>query len=255
MDTFLLQTVDGRPAFDFQLTLIDAIEHQRIMSIRPWAEYFDFEFIDADTPIEAMEPGGRIPIGGVGFCIDYMDYYYHVDYKPIALPSELMNRGRDFYSREICVVTDDDIKELQRIGSKESFFLKYIEKPKVLSQVFQNANAIFGELPKGRYIMSEEINIGAEWRAFVYKHKLVGLHPYGGDFTLFPDVDLIEDIIAEYASSPVVYTLDIGVAGDWDNTFIIEVDDFMSCGLAGFCDKKILPQMYRDWWKEYVSQK
>ena len=51
------------------------------------------------------------------------------------------------------------------------------------------------KLPKGLYLVSELVNIESEWRAFVYNGELIGLQNYLGDFTLFPDVDLIKQMI------------------------------------------------------------
>lgn len=58
-------------------------------------------------------------------------------------------------------------------------------------------------------------------------------------------------MIREYKSCPIAYTLDVGVNSN--NTFIIEVHDFFSCGLYGFSDNKILPYMFSDWFDECVK--
>jgi hypothetical protein len=84
----------------------------------------------------------------------------------------------------------------------------------------------------------------------VYKDKLVGLNNYSGDFTIFPDVELIEEMIKKNHSTPVAYTLDVGINDK--GTFIIEVHAFMSCGLYGFADLKNIPFMYRDVFKKLI---
>ncbi|MNY01093.1 hypothetical protein D3C86_1336070 [compost metagenome] len=60
---------------------------------------------------------------------------------------------------------------------------------------------------------------------------------------MFPDVKLINDMISTYNDCPPAYTLDIGMNEDI-GSFIIEVHNFYSCGLYGFNDWKILPQMF-----------
>jgi hypothetical protein len=70
----------------------------------------------------------------------------------------------------------------------------------------------------------------------------VGLQNYSGDFTMFPDVDFVNDCIAAYKDSPPAYTLDIGVNSK-DGTFVIEVHNMYSCGLYGFNESKLYPQM------------
>jgi len=80
---------------------------------------------------------------------------------------------------------------------------------------------------------------------------LVGLQNYTGDFTMFPNVNKINEMIQTYKSSPVAYTLDIGI-NDKD-TFVIEVHDFFSCGLYGFSNHKILPFMFSKWFNNHIK--
>ena len=87
-------------------------------------------------------------------------------------------------------------------------------------------------------------------RCFVYQNKLVGLQNYSGDFTKFPNVDIINKMIDTYKSSPVAYTLDVAI--DKNNTVVIEVHDFFSCGLYGFNDHRILPYMFSKWFNNFI---
>ena len=100
------------------------------------------------------------------------------------------------------------------------------------------------------YQFSQVILIDSEWRAFVYKGKLVGLQNYCGEFTLFPDVEKIKEMIKAYKSAPIAYTLDVGINAN--GTFVIEVHDFFSCGLYGFSDSS-LPFMFSQWFHQYIQ--
>lgn len=105
-------------------------------------------------------------------------------------------------------------------------------------------------VPDGNYLISEVVDIKSEWRAFVYKGKLVGLQNYLGDFTRFPDAAAIKSMVNAYSDCPTAYTLDVGVNDR--GTFVIEVHPFVSCGLYGFSDNRILPQMFKagyEWMK------
>jgi hypothetical protein len=83
---------------------------------------------------------------------------------------------------------------------------------------------------------------------------MVGLQHYCGDFTLFPIVAAIENMIARYKSAPIAYTLDVGVSSvPYKSTFVIEVHDFFSCGLYGFMDATKLPFMFSRWFHNYVN--
>ena len=79
--------------------------------------------------------------------------------------------------------------------------------------------------------------------------KLVGLQNYCGEFTQFPNVNAINDMIKAFKSAPIAYTLDIGISQG--KTFVIEVHDFFSCGLYGF-NSINYPQMLHRWYKDYI---
>ena len=59
-------------------------------------------------------------------------------------------------------------------------------------------------------------------------------------------------MIDSYKSQPVAFTLDVAVDGD-DNTVVIEVHDFFSCGLYGFSEYKILPFMFSNWFYSFIK--
>ena len=94
-------------------------------------------------------------------------------------------------------------------------------------------------------------DIKSEWRGFVHNKKLVGLNNYLGDFTVFPDVSIINKMIAEYKNSPPSYTIDVAVCEH--GTVLLEVHNFVSCGLYGFNDHKLLPLMTINGWNDIVK--
>jgi hypothetical protein len=70
-------------------------------------------------------------------------------------------------------------------------------------------------------------------------------------------VGVIKEMIADYKSAPVAYTLDVAVCdshtfADDIGTVVIEVHDFFSCGLYGFNDIKY-PNMLHRWFREYLK--
>ena len=116
-----------------------------------------------------------------------------------------------------------------------TFFVKSNDQIKYFTELVDcNENGIYGTtysvpIPVGNHQISEYLRgIDSEWRAFVYKGKLVGLQNYCGEFTKFPSVRQINAMISAYKSAPVAYTLDVGVTDL--GTVVIEVHDFFSCG-------------------------
>jgi hypothetical protein len=135
------------------------------------------------------------------------------------------------------------------------YFVKNNDKIKGFAEVIELKEPGMLPISAGNYQVSQFISIDSEWRAFVYEGKLVGLQNYTGEFTKFPSIWLIDDMIIAYKKSgeaPVAYTLDVGV-NDY-HTFVIEVHDFFSCGLYGFADHAKLPIMLNKWFKEYLKK-
>lgn len=228
---FLIQTINGKVKHDFSFALIESCEYQN------W--YYDnngFKCHFTDNVVKLNEKKEYIPIGSVEFVIEYLKKYYNLIPKPNNVPNELMHEK--WSGRNVINGTEKDI-----IGEK---FVKSNDKIKHFTEICQNA-------PKGKYQISDLINIQSEWRAFVYKKELVGLKNYSGRFDIFPNVNKIKKMINAYKSQPISFTLDVAVLSD-KNTVIIEVHDFFSCGLYGFSDHKILPYMFSKWFYSFVGK-
>jgi len=223
--TFLIQTIDGKVKHDFSFYLLEAIEYQN------W--YYNekkYNFIFSDT----IEKENCIPIGTVEFVLSYLNKFHGIrNVKPINIPIELMKPV--FLKRQVDIINTE--KTPLSIKDKP-LFVKDNLKIKGFADIITDGSKL-----KGDFLVSELIDIDSEWRAFVYDKRLVGLQNYSGDFTFFPDVNLIKDMIKNYTNCPPAYTLDVGL-NEKDGTFLIEIHNFFSCGLYGFNDCRILPQMF-----------
>lgn len=254
MKTFLIQTVDGQVAHDFSFHLVEAIKYQN------WyhnEKLYDYELHDS---IENAEKASRfeskfypliyklsiknyIPVGSVEFVLEFYEKYHSIkNIKPINIPKELMDKK--FLKRYVY------LERKNRIGYIiEPVFIKSIDKIKGFTDIVKNNNTLIED---GNYLVSEIINIDSEWRGFVFNNKLLDLRCYSGKFDVFPDVELVKEMVADYKSSPRSYTIDVGVNND-QGTFLIECHQFFSCGLYGFADYRVLPQMFVSCHKEIIS--
>lgn len=234
-------------AHDFSFTLIEAIKYHN------WyynEEKYDY-ILQEDTELlldydnkpykEVLE--SIIPIGSVEFVLKYLNNYYNIkNIKPLNIPDEL-NKHK---------YTKRHITSLRNLGdvpinSNKKVFVKSKNKIKGFTDI-----VTFYDMPTNEdLLISDLIDIQSEWRAFVYKNKLYGLQNYVGDFTMFPDVKLINEMILDY-NNDGAYTLDIGI-NDKDGTFIIELHDFFSCGLYGFADYRVLPLMFINTWNKLIK--
>jgi len=231
---FLIQTIGGKIRHDFTFTLIKAIEYQN------WAKNsMDFEL--SEKSVHNVD--GFIPVGSVEFVSKYLFKYYSKIPRPKNVPEKLF----PFAKRNIINGTEMDINPDKHFFKSNDNIKGFSTNDYILSN---NKNK---KIPTGNYQISDLINIESEWRAFIYNGKLVGLQNYLGDFTLFPDVNKINQMIDAYDDAPIAYTLDVGI-NDNKSTFIIEVHDFFSCGLYGFEDLKILPFMFSRWFYNFIKE-
>lgn len=237
MANFLIQTIKGQIRHDFSFALIEAIEFQN------WRNKGTHDYVFADLEDEFDKSYDEyIPSGTIQFVQKYLAAYHdlHRIY-PINIPNDLNNfeylkrkvefpyltKGNNIFETDKFVKSDITIKGFTDITN--SIELQEIE----------------------RFLISDLIDIQSEWRSFVFNGELVGLQNYLGDFTMMPDVALIQKMIYEYKKCPPSYSLDVGV-NEKDGTFLIEVHNFFSVGTYGFADNRYLPQMFIQSYKHLV---
>lgn len=104
--------------------------------------------------------------------------------------------------------------------------------------------------------VSDLIDIKSEWRCFVHKGELKGMHWYKGDFSMFPDLGEIIKMIKSYKKCPVSYTLDVGIIykTGTELTCLVEINDFWAIGSYGF-DAKTYVRMIIDRFQEIANEK
>lgn len=229
---------------------------------------FDYIIVSNISSLKIDNPHDYIPFGTIEFTNQFITKFYGNEYIP--LPLNIPFIINDYAKRDIINISLTDNNRSHIICSLASLFTydTHIDKIFVKSNdiiKFKNngIHTIVDLLdiklfPNGIYQISKLIDIKSEYRCFIYKDKLVGIKNYNGDFTIFPDINVINEIINKYkwdngdGLAPEAYTLDIGV-NDKD-TFIIECHDFISVGLYGFNQYEILPFMYSHSWFNLVHK-
>ena len=101
--------------------------------------------------------------------------------------------------------------------------------------------------------VSETIDIVSEYRCFIFENDLKGIQYYLGDFRKYPNTEIVDQMVKDYTSSPVAYTLDVGVTADGD-TILVEVNDMWAIGSYGF-DAKMYALMCVRRMKELCKNK
>lgn len=223
---FLIQTINKKIVHDFSFTLLETIRYNNWINN---TNSYEYELSDKIKEI------GGVPVGSVEFVCEYLSKYHNKIPIPINVPQCLFS----YANRKIINGTEKDIFK--------NLFVKSNDKIKSFTKITDNA-------PPGNYQISELIKIDSEYRCFVFRNKLVGMQNYSGNFTIFPNISIIEKMINDYKNEcPVSYTLDVGI--NKNGTFVIEVHDFFSCGLYGFSEHKIYSQMLSNWFYEFLNKK
>lgn len=236
MINFLIQSKDNVPYHDFSYELIEAINYHEWIHSRNDSNYAVY-FSDDSRKYKNV-----YPVGTVEFVLDSLEYQYGIKgVKPLNIPEKFMTY--EYLQRNMSIFYSKG----STLIDGEHFYKDY--------NIIKGITDFLGHrdyLPKGKYLKSNIIEIDSEWRIFVNQspiHKkngnkhneIVGCHYYAGDHMIFPSSDFVKNFVKKF-DYQYPYVLDVGVNDK--GTFIIELQDFFSCGLYGFRDYKILPSMF-----------
>ncbi len=81
--------------------------------------------------------------------------------------------------------------------------------------------------------------------------SLIGLKHYKGDFGIIPDTTIINKAIKQYKSSPIAYSIDMGILSNGDSV-LVEVNDFFALGSYGL-DPILYARGIEARWNEIVA--
>ena len=247
---FLIQTVNGEIVHDFVFELQRSLEYLEWKGENHISLKCELENIKRLTRIDISE---FIPVGTVEFVMEFASIYINSNakllIKPINVPNSLLPFTLN-HSVENYKIWNDNREDINnKLDNGNKLYIKSNEKIK------SDLNGVYlldeiSKLPIGNYqIGNYKDDILSEYRCFVYQDKLRGLQFYSGDYEIFPNMDIIHNMMSKYkwdwgkGEAPQAYTLDVYV-NDNNETGVIECHEFFSCGLYGFSDYQHLPYMF-----------
>ena len=180
--------------------------------------------------------------------LDLIDVKKPLTYNPqIYLP--------EYCKRHIIEMTLGEARKA--ISAERKFFIKPAEDTKLFSGYVARSEVDFislQQLPADTKVMiSNIIDIKSEYRCFVNRKQLVGICHYDGDFTVFPQIDVVLRAIRSFKDQPISYTLDFAILND-GRMELIEVNDGYSLGYCGI-HPSIYCQLLEDRWVEITNNK
>lgn len=100
--------------------------------------------------------------------------------------------------------------------------------------------------------VSSYVKFDAEFRAYVYKNKIVDVFRYWGDrWDVTVDKDIVERMVSLINNSPIFYSLDFGI-DDKGRTLLIEINDGYALGNYGLGPKQYA-EMSMARWNEIIQ--
>ena len=219
-------------------------------------EYMIVQNIDIENiAIEKAEQQGKriIPVGPLEFVKKRLQQ--ETKNENAAMPPIEIPDGMEWNAnREYKILLGKDIpKDIVENGKK--WFLKDADHLKQWNNLLVNGSSESMINPDTRYVVSERVEIVSEHRVFVYMDEVQEIRNYSGSHLLFPDISVVESCINDYrivdANRPAAYTMDFmrfqGCTG------LIEIHPFVSCGLYGFYDSRILDMLDKGY-EWYIQQ-
>lgn len=251
MYSFIIQKTKEHVDSDSAI-LIESIEYQKFMGNTDY-EYFTTPSVDYIDYLKLIQ-GEKIPIGSVEFVKEFIDKYNlpNKNFEPIFLNNEFTRNQK---------VTESLIDIENALNYNEEVFIKPFDTFKsdfsdIYGYIFNEKDAHLFESGK-KYLLSKVETILSEYRVFVFFDEIRGIYNYSGDFTEFLNKSHVSTIKKMISSVNIdklnAYTLDIAILEN-NNIQLLEIHPFSSCGLYGFSDYSVIPQMYINAFK-YLTAK
>lgn len=269
MRTFLVQSKNSTVAFDdFSYELIDSCKYQNWF----YREECNNVYLTTDgvnavniegyeiTVEELMERFHNeiVPVGTIEFVQNIMHKYHNKEYiKPINIPEELdkfeyVRRGiHRAESKEQLLKIMDTLLYSNGAFIKSETECKRGFNGRYTFKEIDNISDVYG-IQEDRYIISTLIDIKSEWRVFIYRGEILDCRQYEGEWFDRFDSHFIKETVKAYTNCPPAYTLDVALLKD-GKMAVIEVHNFISCGLYGFTSGKHIPQMFERAYKYEIT--
>lgn len=160
---------------------------------------------------------------------------------PIELTEYL---GRKVWKNRISEILEKDQYPLFIKPFDNKIFDGLVIKNKI--DLYQLISKVQIDIKEMEILCAEVKNFVAEYRCFIKNKKIIDVRKYKGIWNAFIDPKLLNEMIEKYTTSPVAYTLDLGVTDDC-KTLLIEANDAYSIGHFGLDHIEYAKFLYARW--------
>lgn len=216
-----------------------------LLSKKAWMEMKEnsdlFQMVDLRDLCNNNISPNAVPVGSIEFCERILGRRLSATNIPKGL-RDPMYTGRK--------VTDADSSTLSGVFKKYSAKELFVKSATQCKCSYTGIYKPNDKLPEDKYFVSEVMKVEAEWRCFVWRGQILDIRRYAGDYTAQLSnaaIQMVKNMVtaaeAEFNHKMPAYVIDIGVIENKELPVIIEVHNFIACGLYGFHDYRILGMM------------
>lgn len=204
------------------------------------------EIEEKDLQICMLDNPTAVAVGGTRF-IRTAFTHLGVSQPPVHNPHIHLP---DYVGRDMCEAKFREIRELTNFP----FFIKPSDHYKLFTGFVVNSQQDLSRINidyDTNLILSECVEFVSEYRCFVLNGHIVDMRKYKGDFSVFPNLSIIENAVRDYKQQPAAYAIDFGVTRD-GRTLLVEMNDGFALGAYGL-DKTLYCKILQTRWDEILK--
>jgi hypothetical protein len=131
------------------------------------------------------------------------------------------------------------------------FFMKPNNVKEFTPTIIKNFNDLINYNDFNDFIISEVVDFVSEYRCYIIDRKIVGCYHYLGDIYQYPNLKLVDDMIKDFKSAPIGYSIDVGILPNGE-TALVECNDGWSLGNYGL-EPKLYSRLLTERWIEILK--
>ena len=165
--------------------------------------------------------------------------------------------GLDYYPDEIQEHMYRDVKAVKVEEVQKGDFLKPLSKDHKLFSPFVKDDSLQCQLTIGKIppchtvLMSKAVRFLSEFRVYVLEGKILNICYYKGNPSLFPDPEIVKEMVSKVTHHSISFGLDVGVLSSGE-TAVIEMNDFCCLGNYGLNAQQYAQCIAKRWTEVYT---